>query len=196
MEGLGGGIFASPTHVDVSQGELEPTGNNLDVAIEGKGFFSVREPGGQTRLTRDGRFSLDKTGQLILANGTGQTVLDAKGNLIRLDPSLANAQTSIGRFGEITQGGRLVATVGLSDVTDPSKLKKLGGNLFSHPEADTLRPSASVLHSGSVERANVEPATELTHLMDAQRQLEANANMIRYQDQTLARLVNDVGKIS
>ena len=51
------------------------------------------------------------------------------------------------------------------------------------------------LHEQLIERSNVEPANELTLLMEAQRQLEANANMIRYQDQTLSRLVNDVGKI-
>ena len=51
------------------------------------------------------------------------------------------------------------------------------------------------MHGSFLEHANVEPATELADLMDAQRQLEANANMIRYQDQTLSRLVNDVAKI-
>jgi len=58
-----------------------------------------------------------------------------------------------------------------------------------------VKPTAATLRSEFVERANVDPATELTALMDTQRQLEANANMIRYQDQTLQRLVNDVGKV-
>src|SRR5260221_6814 len=195
LEGLGGGVYASPTRVDTSQGDLEPTGSNLDVAIEGTGYFNVHD-NGQTRLTRDGRFSLDRTGQLILANGRGQAVLDVKGRPIQLDPSLANTETTIGKYGEITQRGRMVAQIGLSDVADPAQLKKLGGNMMSYPDVAGMRPALGVLHANFVEHANVEPATELTQLMDAQRQLEANANMIRFQDQTLARLVNDVGKIS
>jgi flagellar basal-body rod protein FlgG len=53
----------------------------------------------------------------------------------------------------------------------------------------------AMVRSGFVERANVDPSTELVQLMETQRMLEANANMIRYQDQTLSRLVNDVGRI-
>jgi flagellar basal body rod protein FlgG len=81
-------------------------------------------------------------------------------------------------------------------VPDPQNLTKRGGQLLSHPNAAAL-PHAddALIRSGAVERANVDPATELASLMDAQRQLEANANMIRYQDQTLGKLVNEVGKI-
>jgi flagellar basal-body rod protein FlgG len=53
-----------------------------------------------------------------------------------------------------------------------------------------------MIRSGHLERANVDPATELTQLMDAQRQLEANANMIRYQDETLGHAVNELGKLT
>ena len=59
-----------------------------------------------------------------------------------------------------------------------------------------VHPATATLRSEFQERANVDPAIELAELMDAQRQLEANANMIKYQDTMLQRLVNDVGKIS
>ena len=69
--------------------------------------------------------------------------------------------------------------------------------MLSYPEMNKVTPvKTGMLRSGFVERANVDPAVELTHLMDAQRQLEANANMIRFQDQAMSRLVNDVGKIT
>jgi flagellar basal body rod protein FlgG len=68
--------------------------------------------------------------------------------------------------------------------------------LLDHPNVQTLAPAKGAqLYSGTVERSNVEPTTELALLMDAQRQLEANANMIKYQDATLGKLVNEVGKI-
>ena len=83
------------------------------------------------------------------------------------------------------------------DVPDAKQLTKRGQMMLDHPDVNSL-PAAGAgtrLHAGSVERANVDPTTELALLMDAQRQLEANANMIRYQDATLGKLVNEVGKI-
>ena len=87
LENLGGGVFASPTVADLSQGELEPSSNNMDVAIEGKGFFAVRDHG-QVRLTRDGRFMSDREGHLAMANNSGQLVLDDKNEPISLNPPL------------------------------------------------------------------------------------------------------------
>jgi flagellar basal-body rod protein FlgF len=194
LDMIGGGIFASPTQVDMSQGEMEPSSSNLDVAIEGNGFFAVKDKS-QTRLTRDGRLMIDRSGQLIIANGTGQPVLDQKGNPIVLNPAISSQDTTIDRFGNVTQAGKFVDRIGLFDVSDRSKLTKVGGDLISPGKADLI-PGTGVLHGNSTERANVEPATELTELMDAQRQLEANANMIRYQDSTLSHAVNEVGKIS
>jgi flagellar basal-body rod protein FlgG len=61
--------------------------------------------------------------------------------------------------------------------------------------AKSVKPADAQVRSGTIERSNVDPTTELTQLMETQRALEANANMIRYQDQAMQRLVNDVGKI-
>ena len=200
LEGLGGGLFASPTLIDTTQGDLEPSSNTLDVAIEGTGYFKV-DDAGKPRLTRDGRFTANKTGQLAMMSGTGQPVIDIQGRPIQLDPTLPASQTTIDKQGFIIQGDgtpnrKVVGQIGLFDIADPSQLKKAGGNLMSFPETADLRPGAGQIMGGMVEHANVDPAIELSALMDAQRQLEANANMIRYQDATLARLVNDVGKIS
>jgi flagellar basal-body rod protein FlgF len=192
LEELGGGLMVSSTATDYSQGEMEQTGNNLDVAINGKGFFAIDDHGAK-RLTRDGRFMTDRNGNLILANGGGQTVLDKDGKPIVLD---RNAPVSIGSAGEITQHGNLVATLGTFNPANPEALIKRGENLLEDPNSSKQTASASPLRSGFVEGANVDPTNEMTQLIDAQRQLEANANMIRYQDATLGRLVNDVGKIS
>ncbi len=192
LDNIGGGLFASPTAVDTNPGELEPTGNKLDVAIDGIGYFGVNDKG-DMRLTRDGRFSVDRTGALVLANGSGQPVLDVKQRPIVLDP---RADTEIAEDGVITQNGQPVARIGLFEVPDSTKLSKQGGNLLAYPDMNDLRGGVGFMRSGFVERANVEPSTELAALMDSQRQLEANANMIRYQDQMLSKLVNEVGKIS
>jgi flagellar basal body rod protein FlgG len=190
LEQLGGGILASPTLTDNRQGDLESTGNPLDVAIEGDGYFAVLDKG-ESRLTRNGQFAVDRQGRLILSNGVGQPVLDPAGRPVRIAPG---QPATIGPDGAISQGGQEVGRVGLFDVADPRQLVKRGGTLLAHP-GQSLVPGAGALHSEYVERANVDPATELAELMETQRQLEANANMIRYQDQTLAKLVNEVGKI-
>ena len=194
QEGIGGGLLLSPTGVDPTQGELESTGNALDLAVMGKGYFAVSDHG-KTSLTRDGKFILDRNGNLIVDNAEGQQVLGKNMQPIVLDPSKIS-QTTIGANGEITQAGKLAATVGLFDVSDPTKLVPKGGNIIDYSQAGDLQGATGTLRSQFSERSNVDPATELTQLMDAQRQLEANANMIRYQDETLGKAVTDVGKLS
>ena len=189
LEGLGGGLLSMPNQIDYAQGAIEETGVPLDVAIQGDGFFAVKD-NDATRLTRDGRFMLNRQGQLILPGG--QPVLDRNQQPIALAP---DAPASIDADGQITQNGQAVARLGLFDVPDKAALNKLGGGLLAFPEADQLTPASGRLRGQYLERSNVDPTTEMAQLMDTQRQLEANANMIRMQDSTLQRLVNDVGKI-
>jgi flagellar basal-body rod protein FlgG len=194
QEGIGGGFLVSPTGLDLSQGDLEATGNTLDLAVVGKGFFAVDDHG-KTELTRDGKFIMDRDGNVIVDNATGQHVLGADMKPLVLDPSRI-AQTTINASGEITQNGKLSGQVGLFDVSDPTKLVNQGGSILDYSQAGDLKSADGSIRSQFTERASVDPAVELTHLMDAQRQLEANANMIKYQDETLGKAVTDVGKLS
>ncbi|MGB7159847.1 MAG: flagellar hook basal-body protein [Tepidisphaeraceae bacterium] len=194
LEALGGGMFLSPTAIDSKPGEQEMTGGNLDVAIQGESFLMVKDHDGAARLTRNGSFMIDDTGHLILAH-SGQQVLGADRKPIVLDGAL-QGKTEIAKDGQITQNGRPAARLGLFDVPDLAQLTKRGQMLLDHPTMQSLPAAANAqFRSGAVERANVDPTTELALLMDAQRQLEANANMIKYQDATLGKLVNEVGKI-
>jgi flagellar basal body rod protein FlgG len=192
LEPIGGGLLASSAVVDSMPGEVESTGNNFDVALQGNGFLAVSS-GGKIHLTRNGQMALDRAGRLVLSNDPNQAVLDSKQSPIVLD---STTPTTIATDGTITQNGKVMATLGLFDVSDPSALRKEGATLLSTPAGAQLDRAVPTVRSGFVERSNVDPATELTELMDAQRQLEANANMIHIQDETLDKLVNDVGKIS
>jgi flagellar basal-body rod protein FlgF len=192
QEKIGGGLLVTGTQIDREQGVLDRTGNPFDLGIEGEGYFAVGN-GDQTRLTRNGQMMLNREGELILANARNQKVLDTNGRAIRLDPT---KNTTMSEDGQISQAGQPVARIGVFDVPDRTQLKQQGGSLFSYPDTNQLRAGTGKLHNEVIERSNVDPTLELTELMDAQRQLEANANMIRYQDSTLQRLVNDVGKIS
>ena len=190
LDGLGGGLFVEPDKIDLAQGDMENTGAPLDAAIQGSGFFAVDEAG-KTQLTRDGRFNIDQNGFLTLTSG--QKVLNPAGSPINI---AANVPTTIDKEGNLMQGGQAVGKIGVFEVADKSKLTKLGGGLLDYPDRSGLTPSTSLVHSEFLERSNVDPTTELTELMDAQRQLEANANMIRTQDSTLELLVTSVGKIT
>src|SRR5690349_15534621 len=83
LDRLGGGLLCAPTLIDQTQGDPEGTGNNLDVALQGKGYLSVTDASGKQFLTRDGRMALNRDGNLVLAT-SGQRVLDAKGQPIAL----------------------------------------------------------------------------------------------------------------
>jgi flagellar basal body rod protein FlgG len=193
MENLGGGILASATEVDRHQGELDHTGNAFDMALQGDGMFAVSN-GTQTQFTRDGRMMLNTNGELVMANAPSQHVLDNIGRPIKVELGRSN---SVAQDGQISQNGLPVARVGVYDVPDRSKLLQQGNSLLSYPDPQTMRVDPNTLvRSEYVENSNVDPTTELAELMDTQRQLESNANMIRYQDTMLQRLVNDVGKIS
>jgi flagellar basal body rod protein FlgG len=191
MARLAGGLWALPTRVDNSQGEPE-NGEPTDMCIAGDGYFQVQTAQG-ARLTRDGRFTLDSAGHLVMNGNPNNKVLDDTGKPVVMDPRFP---FEVGKQGEITQEQKLVGRIGVY-AADPKALHKDGANLLSYsPDTRVTAATNYNVRQGFVERSNVEPSLELTQLMDAQRQLEANANMIRYQDQTLQRLVNDVAKIA
>jgi flagellar basal-body rod protein FlgF len=194
LEGLGGGVKLALTSVDLAPGNLEQTGNQWDFALQGKGFFAVKE-GSRIYLTRDGRFGASKDEKLILASG-GQQVLDRNRQPITIKnhelPFSVNADGTIFRHDEN------MGMVGVFDVPDPRQVVKYGQGLLAYDDLDKRmlpQDNAKILN-GYLEQSNAEPTHELTTLIEAQRSLDANASMIRYQDETLSRLVNDVGKFS
>ncbi|HEV7299660.1 MAG TPA: flagellar hook-basal body protein [Tepidisphaeraceae bacterium] len=190
LDKITGGLLIAPSSIDTSAGELETTDAPLDVAIMGEGYFSVKT-GGKQHLTRDGRLMVDREGHLIQA-GSGAKVLDVEGQPIDLDPARL---TTIATDGAVTQDGETIARLGIFEITDRSQIMKTGGNMIRVADNAVLKPAAPELRIGMLERANVDPASELSALMECQRELEANANLIRYQDQSLGRLINEVGKV-
>jgi flagellar basal-body rod protein FlgF len=193
LDKMSGGQFLAPTYVDHTQGTIEQTGNPLDTAMSGKGFIAVQDGEGQLRLTRAGSLIVDRQGRLITQQG--HQVL----NVNRQPISLANVpqgQLTISQQGEVNAGQQTLAQIALLEPTDPQSLRPVGENLLAPVGDDAqLVPASGKLIGGALEQSNVEPANELTRLMETQRLLEANANMIKYQDATLAKLVNEVGKI-
>ena len=196
LQNQGGGVNAVGAGVDLTQAPLTATSNQTDVALDGRGFFTVKgDKEGEKNLTRDGRFLINTDGTLVTANG-GRPVLSADGQPIVLDPELP---VTIAADGSISQGdgGAAGTKLGLADVKDQKDLVKLGGNLLtvSKPESLTDVPSETQVRQFHVEQSGVDPVVEMVNMLEGQRAFEANAKMISYQDTTLSEL-NTIGKVA
>lgn len=190
---LGTGVRSVATERNFSQGNLQETGNNKDVAIQGDGFFQVLLPDGATAYTRDGSFQVDNQGQLVTASG------------YTIQPSItipADATSvTIGRDGtvSITQAGSATTTeVGalqLATFINPAGLMAKGENLYvetsASGNANTNTPGTNgsgTLAQGFVETSNVNVVEELVNMIQTQRAYEINSKSITTSDQMLQKL--------
>ena len=192
-DNLGGGQLLAPSYYDQTEGQPSQSSNNFDTAIRGPGFIGVEDKG-EFRLTRNGSMMLDKDGFVITT--AGQKVVGPDKTPLKLDMTgRKQADLQIGQDGTIHAGPDSLGKIGLFDAKDPQTIKPVGGSVFAPTKDAEIVPADARLLANMTEGSNVDPATELTRLMETQRLLEANANLIRTQDQTLGRAVNDVGKI-
>jgi flagellar basal-body rod protein FlgG len=166
-----------------AQGALQQTGNPLDLAIQGPGFFQVRRPDGQLALTRDGNFRLDGNGRLVTQQG------DLVQPAITAPRGTTPDQLKIASDGTVTVGtGRPLGRVQVVDVASSDGLQPLGDNLFTPTQASgAARPAArgTSLAQGTLEMSNVAMADAMVDMMDAQRSFELASKAISMQDQIL-----------
>ena len=173
--------------VDTSQGALRATGNTLDLAIEGEGFFVIDTEQG-TRLTRQGHFQLDTEGFLVTANG--DYVMSDGG------PVSAQQEIQFTAQGGIIADGEPAGSLMIYQVTDSSKLQRSGDGYFSADERYLAElDNTPNVRSGFLESSNVNPLEEMVNLIEIYRQFEANQRALRTQDETLDKAVNDVGRV-
>jgi flagellar basal-body rod protein FlgG len=189
--GLGSRVAASTRNY--AQGNLQNTGNQLDLAVRGAGFFQVQLPDGTTGYTRDGAFQLDASGQIVTAAGHA------------LAPGLtipANAQTvTVAADGtvSITVAGQAasqqVGQIQLATFVNPAGLEARGQNLFAETAASGTPNAAAPgadghgsLLQGHVEGSNVNVVEELVAMIATQRAYELNSKAIQTTDQMLQRL--------
>lgn len=194
---LGTGVRTVATQKLHTQGNVVQTGNNLDTAIQGRGFFQILKPNGQIAYSRDGEFQLNSTGQLVTASG------------YRVQPDInipANATSvTIGNDGTVSvmqPGNPAPATVGtiqLADFVNPAGLQPVGENLYTETSASGApiigNPDSNNLGSlmqGSVESSNVNVVEELVNMIETQRAYEMNSKAISTADQMLQYVNNNL----
>jgi len=190
---LGTSVKPVATERIFTQGNLQQTSNDKDVAIQGQGFFQILLPDGTTAYTRDGSFQVDSQGQLVTASG------------FPVQPSItipANAQSfSVGRDGVVsitTPNSTATTQIGqiqLATFINPAGLQAKGENLYvettasGNPNTNTPGTNgAGLLSQGYVETSNVNVVEELVSMIQTQRAYEINSKAITTSDQMLQKL--------
>ncbi len=190
--GIQVGVGVRPAAVSkiFSQGELVQTDNELDVAIDGQGFFQIEMPDGDTAYTRDGALKLDSTGQITNANGFPVlpviTVPDGSQDIVISEDGIV----SVVLAGE-TESTE-IGTMEIAIFTNPSGLLSGGSNLFFETNASGTSTVGAptddgfgLLLQGFLEGSNVNIVSELTNLITAQRAYEINSKTITTSDEMM-----------
>jgi flagellar basal body rod protein FlgG len=176
---------------DYSQGVLNPTGNALDAALDGSGFFAVNGPGG-ILYTRNGSFRVNSAGVLVSADGyplratTGLTVQLNSQNPIQIQPD-----------GTVVQDGQAVAQLAVVDFPDRSAINKQGLNYFVNVDPK-LSPQAStaVVHQGHLEQSNASPPDLAVRVISVMRQFESLQKAVSIATDMNKSAVEEVAKVS
>jgi flagellar basal-body rod protein FlgF len=161
------------TYRDLRGGAFKVTGNPLDVAIQGPGYFAISTAGG-TRYTRDGGFTQNQEGELITSSGN--LVQDDAGQPILIPVEARDI--SIRDNGAVVVDGDEIAQIGLFEFNNDHSLVAEGDNLL-RPTTDPALPAvASTIKHGVLEGSNVQPVTELTHLTTLSKSVKNTAELV------------------
>ena len=190
---IGTGVRPVATERIFTQGNLQQTGNSLDVAIQGPGFFQVLMPDGTTAYTRDGSFQTNSQGQLVTSSG------------YQVQPAITipanTTSVTIAKDGTIsaTQAGNAtpvqLGTLQLANFINPAGLQSHGENLYLETAASGTVSNGSpgsnglgLLNQGYAETSNVNVVEELVNMIQTQRAYEINSKAVTISDQMLQRL--------
>src|ERR1700753_866187 len=187
---LGGGVKTVGTPRTMTQGTLSMTGNDLDVAATGEGFFKIQMPDGTFQYTRDGTFQMDNQGRIVTAQGNPvQPTITIPQNASGLTVN-SQGQVSVTVPGSTTS--QIIGQIQLTKFINKAGLLTVGSNLYqdtpsSGPPQDGIAAAEGfgTITQGSLEQANVDVVSEMSDLIAAQRAYEMNAKVISAADQMM-----------
>ena len=180
--------------IDFSQGPVAPSGSPYHVAIQGQGFFQVKEADGTTTYTRDGAFDLSPTGKLLTSDGA--QVLSQGGAPVTIETAASGGPATIGPDGSIQVNGAQVGSIGLAHFKNPSTSLQPGAfGRFVAPQGDAKQgPAANdQIMQGKLEQSNGNPVTQMADMIQAVRLYEANQKTIQAADSNQNQLINTLG---
>lgn len=186
---VGLGVKPGATETMFQQGTFQETGNKLDVAIEGEGFYKVLLPDGTPGYTRDGSFKRDSQGKMVNSDG------------FAVQPEITipadASDVSIGKDGTVsvirTKGSEEIGKISLTRFANPAGLEHLGGNNFKATDASGTATDGiagqegfGTLAQGTLEMSNVQIVQEMVNMITAQRAYEVNSKAIKTADEMLS----------
>ncbi len=196
---VGLGSTVSSTQTNFLQGAFQETGKQLDLAIEGQGFFQVLDPAsGEPLYTRAGNFNVNSNGDMVMGSASTGRLLEP-GVTIPQDATgisiSADGLVSVKQPGSTTMSQ--VGQIQLAQFINPDGLLKLGENLYSETDASGAaiqgnpgQEGIGVVRQGMLEKSNVEPVRELIDLITTQRAFELNSQCVKTGDEILNEITN------
>jgi flagellar basal-body rod protein FlgF len=186
--GTGSQVYDTPAILE--QGPIAATGNALDVALSGPGFFAVRAGNGALRYSRDGQFLRDANGFLttqngdrVLGNGAAPIVVPAQG------------QVQIGGDGTVSVNGQSIDRLAVVEFTNPNALRPEGASRFIDTGAAGARVATNTTAlQGSVEKSNADVVRSMVDLITNERWFNANQKSIQTQDDAVGQAIQTVGR--
>ncbi len=177
-------------YLSTRNGEMIRTGNSFDFAVKGDGWFAINTPAGQV-MTRDGRFSMGVTGELVSTQG--YPVLDAGGAPIQLNP--AAGEPTVGSDGRILQNGATVAQLGLftADAKKGFVRYENSGVIFSEAPQPVVDNSAVGVVQGYVEQSNVNAISQMTQLVQVNRAFEGISSLMKSTEDSFSQAIRTLG---
>lgn len=166
-------------------GPMRTTGNPLDFAVDGNGYFAVETQTGP-RYTRNGSFTRNAQGELV--NSEGRRVMGQNG-VIRIP----DGKLSVNESGQISVDGVVAGQISLVAFDNERELLKEGASLFLAP--DNGRQATGKVMQGMLEQSNVNVISEMVNMISAYRAYEVNSKTVQAHDQLLDKAVNEVGKV-
>jgi len=182
---------------DHSPGSLRQTGNPLDVAVQGDGFFAVTTPEG-TAYTRQGSFRLATDGTLITANGYPVQSQNGQPIVINVAAQATAGKPSVDSQGTITLNGEQMGTLGVFDFPKPYQLNKVAGTFFVPTDQGVVPQPVSpntTVTQGALEESNVNTVSAMVQMIEASRYFETCQKVIRSYDDMAAKAVNDLARV-
>lgn len=188
---IGFGVRPASVAMEIKQGPMRPTGGELDIAIQGAGYFEVEMPDGTSAYTRDGAFKLTGDGQIVTSEGYAlvpdiTVPEEAREVVINADG------TVFARFADQVQGQQ-IGTLTLAGFINEKGLEAIGDNLFVETEAsgdpvigEPGLNGRGTLRQGFLEESSVDVVSEITELIEAQRGYELNARVMTAADEMLS----------
>ncbi|MBC8016835.1 MAG: flagellar basal-body rod protein FlgF [Sporomusaceae bacterium] len=184
---IGIGVSVDEAATIHSPGIMKTTGNDFDMAIEGKGFFTVETPQG-VRYTRNGTFAKNIQGELITQDG--YRVLGQDGPI-----RIQGTAMTVGDDGRILVDNQLVGTLQVVEFADEKQLTKEGASLFAAPAGQNRKSGTAGVRQGFLEMSNVNVISEMVNLISNYRAYEINGKVVQAHDQLLGKAVNEVGRL-